>query len=108
MGNRLYVGNLAYSMTDDSLQQRFGEFGTVVSAKVMIDRDSGRSKGFGFVEMGSSDEAQAAIRGLNGKSIEGRDMVVNEARPRESGGGFGGGQRPDSGGGGYRGGRRGY
>jgi RNA recognition motif-containing protein len=108
VGNRLYVGNLAYSMTDDSLQQRFGEFGTVVSAKVMIDRDSGRSKGFGFVEMGSSDEAQAAIRGLNGKSIEGRDMVVNEARPRESGGGFGGGQRPDSGGGGYRGGRRGY
>ncbi|HVO08873.1 MAG TPA: RNA-binding protein [Burkholderiaceae bacterium] len=106
MGNRLYVGNLAYSMTDDSLQQRFGEFGTVVSAKVMIDRDSGRSKGFGFVEMGTSDEAQAAIRGLNGQSIDGRDIVVNEARPRESGGGFGGGQRPDSGG--YRGGRRGY
>jgi RNA recognition motif-containing protein len=108
VGNKLNVGNLAYSMSDESLQQRFGEFGTVVSAKVMIDRDSGRSKGFGFVEMGSSDEAQAAIRGLNGKSIEGRDMVVNEARPRESGGGFGGGQRPDSGGGGYRGGRRGY
>ena len=105
MGNKLYVGNLAYSMSDESLQQRFGEFGTVLSAKVMMDRDSGRSKGFGFVEMGSSDEAQAAIRGLNGKSIEGRDIVVNEARPKESSGGFGGGQRRDSYGGG---GRRGY
>ena len=105
MGNKLYVGNLAYSMNDQSLQQRFGEFGNVLSAKVMMDRDSGRSKGFGFVEMGSADEAQAAIRGLNGKSIEGRDIVVNEARPKESSG-FGGGQRRDSGGGGY--GRRGY
>lgn len=110
MGNKLYVGNLAYSMNDQSLQQRFGEFGTVLSAKVMMDRDSGRSKGFGFVEMGTSDEAQAAIRGLNGKQVEGRDMVVNEARPKESGGGFGGGQRRDSGGGGggYGGGRRSY
>ena len=108
MGNKLYVGNLAYSMTDESLQQRFAEFGNVQSAKVMMDRDSGRSKGFGFVEMGTSEEAQAAIRGLNGKQIEGRDMVVNEARPKESSG-FGGGQRRDSGaGGGYRGGRRGY
>jgi RNA recognition motif-containing protein len=106
VGNKLYVGNLAYSMSDESLQQRFGEFGNVLSAKVMMDRDSGRSKGFGFVEMGSSDEAQAAIRGLNGKSIEGRDIVVNEARPKESSGGFGGGgQRRDSYGGG---GRRGY
>jgi RNA recognition motif-containing protein len=105
VGNKLYVGNLAYSMSDESLQQRFGEFGTVLSAKVMMDRDSGRSKGFGFVEMGSSDEAQAAIRGLNGKSIEGRDIVVNEARPKESSGGFGGGQRRDSNAGG---GRRGY
>jgi cold-inducible RNA-binding protein len=106
VGNKLYVGNLAYSMSDESLQQRFGEFGTVVSAKVMMDRDSGRSKGFGFVEMSSSDEAQAAIRSLNGKMVEGRDMVVNEARPKESGG-FGGGQRRDSGaGGGYRAERR--
>jgi RNA recognition motif-containing protein len=106
VGNKLYVGNLAYSMTDSSLQERFAEFGAVQSAKVMMDRDSGRSKGFGFVEMGSSDEAQAAIRGLHGKMIEGRDMVVNEARPRESSG-FGGGQRRDAGGGGgYRAGRR--
>jgi len=104
VGNKLYVGNLAYSMSDESLQQRFGEFGSVVSAKVMMDRDSGRSKGFGFVEMSTADEAQAAIRGLNGKSIEGRDMVVNEARPKESSGGGGGG----GGAGGYRGGRRGY
>jgi cold-inducible RNA-binding protein len=111
VGNKLYVGNLAYSMSDASLQSSFGQFGTVVSAKVMMDRDSGRSKGFGFVEMSTSDEAQAAIRGLNGKSIEGRDLVVNEARPKESSGGFGGGgggQRRDGGGGGgggYRGGR---
>ncbi|HET7524826.1 MAG TPA: RNA-binding protein [Burkholderiaceae bacterium] len=110
MGNKLYVGNLAYSMNDESLQTAFGQFGTVQSAKVMMDRDSGRSKGFGFVEMSTPDEAQAAIRGLNGKSIDGRDIVVNEARPKESSGGFGGGgQRRDSGaGGGYRGGRRGY
>jgi RNA recognition motif-containing protein len=99
VGNRLYVGNLAYSMTDASLQERFAEFGAVQSAKVLMDRDSGRSKGFGFVEMDTSDAAQAAIRGLNGKMVEGRDMVVNEARPRESSG-FGGGQRRD--GGGYR------
>ena len=94
--NKLYVGNLAYSVTDDSLQQTFAEFGQVSSAKVMMDRDSGRSKGFGFVEMGSSDAAQAAIRGLNGKSVDGRPLVVNEARPREErsgGGGFGGHQR---------------
>ena len=107
MGNKLYVGNLAYSVTDESLQSNFAQFGTVVSAKVMMDRDSGRSKGFGFVEMSTSDEAQAAIRGLNGQSIDGRGIVVNEARPKESGGGFGGGQRRDSGGG-YGGGRRGY
>jgi len=110
VGNKLYVGNLAYSVNDESLQSNFSEFGTVVSAKVMMDRDSGRSKGFGFVEMSTPDEAQAAIRGLNGKSIDGRGIVVNEARPKESSGGFGGGgQRRDSGaGGGYRGGRRGY
>ncbi|HEX2012941.1 MAG TPA: RNA-binding protein [Roseateles sp.] len=101
MGNKLYVGNLAYSVRDEDLQQRFSEFGTVSSAKVMMDRDSGRSKGFGFVEMGSDSEAQAAIRGLNGQSVDGRALVVNEARPREERpGGFGGGNR-----GGYGGGR---
>jgi RNA recognition motif-containing protein len=96
MGNRLYVGNLAYAVTDESLQQHFGEFGDVVSAKVVMDRDSGRSKGFGFVEMGTSDQAQAAIRGLSGRLIEGRDMVVNEARAKESsvsGGGYRAGRR---------------
>ncbi len=107
MGNKLYVGNLSYSIRDDDLQQHFSEFGAVSSAKVMTDRDSGRSKGFGFVEMGSDEAAQAAIRGLNGKSVDGRALVVNEARPREErSGGFGGG------GGGTRaggfGGRRSY
>jgi RNA recognition motif-containing protein len=95
MDNKLYVGNLPYSMRDDDLQQHFAEFGAVNSAKVMMDRDTGRSKGFGFVEMGSRDEAQAAIRGMNGQSFEGRALVVNEARPREErpAGGFGGGGR---------------
>jgi RNA recognition motif-containing protein len=107
MGNKLYVGNLAYSVRDDSLQQAFGEFGTVTSAKVMMDRETGRSKGFGFVEMGSDAEAQAAINGMNGQALEGRAIVVNEARPREERpGGFGGGGR--SGGGGYGGGGGGY
>ena len=104
MGNKLYVGNLAYSVRDDSLQQAFGEFGVVTSAKVMMDRDTGRSKGFGFVEMGSDAEAQAAINGMNGQALEGRAIVVNEARPREERpGGFGGGGGR-SGGGGYGGG----
>ena len=103
MGNKLYVGNLAYSVRDESLQQAFGEFGTVTSAKVMMDRDTGRSKGFGFVEMGSDAEAQAAINGMNGQPLEGRAIVVNEARPREERpGGFGGG-----GGGGGGAGKRG-
>jgi RNA recognition motif-containing protein len=103
VGNKLYVGNLAYSVRDDNLQQQFAEFGSVTSAKVMMDRDSGRSKGFGFVEMGSDAEAQAAINGLNGQSMDGRALVVNEARPKEERpGGFGGGNR--SGGGGYGGG----
>jgi RNA recognition motif-containing protein len=108
MGNRLYVGNLAYSVDDQSLQQHFAESGTVSSAKVMMDRDTGRSKGFGFVEMASEAEAQAAIRNLNGQSLEGRAIVVNEAKPREDrpSGGFGGGARR-GGGGGY-GGRGGY
>ena len=92
VGNKLYVGNLAYSVRDENLQQSFAEFGSVTSAKVMMDRDTGRSKGFGFVEMGSPAEAQAAIRGMNGTAIDGRALVVNEARPREERpGGFGGG-----------------
>ena len=119
MGNKLYVGNLAYSVRDESLHQAFSQFGTVTSAKVMMDRDTGRSKGFGFVEMGSDAEAQSAINGMNGQALEGRAIVVNEARPREErpggfgggggsrggyggggGGGGGGGRGPDGGGGG--------
>jgi CspA family cold shock protein len=107
MGKKLYVGNLSYSVNDDSLQQHFSEFGAITSAKVMMDRDSGRSKGFGFVEMSSDAEAQAAISGMNGKSVDGRDMVVNEARPMEprtGGFGGGGGGRREGGGGGGGGG----
>jgi hypothetical protein len=109
VGNKLYVGNLAYSVRDESLQQSFSQFGSVTSAKVMIDRDTGRSKGFGFVEMGSDAEAQSAINGMNGQSLEGRAIVVNEARPREErpggfGGGGGGGSRGGYGGGGGSGG----
>ena len=109
MGNKLYVGNLAYSIRDDDLQQAFSQFGTVTSAKVMMDRDTGRSKGFGFVEMGSDAEAQSAINGMNGQALDGRALVVNEARPREERpGGFGGGGRSGGfgggGGGGYGGG----
>ncbi|WP_431260003.1 RNA recognition motif domain-containing protein [Roseateles chitinivorans] len=106
MGNKLYVGNLAYSVRDESLQEAFAPFGTVISAKVMMDRETGRSKGFGFVEMSTDDEAQAAINGMNGQALDGRAIVVNVARPREDrpggGGGFGGGGR--SGGGGFGGG----
>jgi RNA recognition motif-containing protein len=89
MGNKLYVGNLPYSFGDSDMQQAFGQFGAVSSAKVMMDRDSGRSKGFGFVEMGSEAEAKAAIEGMNGQQFDGRALVVNEARPMEprSGGG---------------------
>src|SRR5882762_4102060 len=105
MGNKLYVGNLAYSVRDDDLQQAFAQFGTVSSAKVMMDRDTGRSKGFGFVEMGSDAEAQSAINGMNGQALDGRALVVNEARPREERpGGFGGGGGGRSGGGGFGGG----
>jgi len=107
VGNKLYVGNLAYSVRDDSLMQAFSSFGTVTSAKVMMDRETGRSKGFGFVEMGSDAEAQAAINGMNGQSLEGRAVVVNEARPREErpgGFGGGGGRRGGYGGGGGGGG----
>ena len=114
MGNKLYVGNLPYSVRDSDLEQSFGQFGTVTSAKVMMERDTGRSKGFGFVEMGSDAEAQAAIEGMNGAPLGGRSLVVNEARPMEArpprtggggygggGGGYGGGGR-EGGGGGFR------
>ena len=118
MGNKLYVGNLPYSVRDSDLEQSFGQFGTVTSAKVMMERDTGRSKGFGFVEMGSDAEALAAVEGMNGAPLGGRSLVVNEARPmeprpprsggfggREGGGGYGGG-REGGGGGGYGGGGR--
>ena len=102
MGNKLYVGNLPYSFRDSDMEQAFAQYGTVTSAKVMMERDTGRSKGFGFVEMGSPAEAQAAIQGMNGQQIGGRGLVVNEARPMEprSGGGGGGGGRGFGGGGG--------
>ena len=106
MGNKLYVGNLAYSVRDEALQEAFSQFGTVNSAKVMMDRETGRSKGFGFVEMATDAEAQSAINGMNGQPLDGRALVVNVARPREERpGGFGGGGR--SGGGGFGGGRSG-
>ncbi|MDT7833771.1 RNA recognition motif domain-containing protein [Aquabacterium sp. OR-4] len=109
MGNKLYVGNLAYSVRDESLQEAFGQFGAVTSAKVMMDRETGRSKGFGFVEMSSPAEATAAMNAMNGQPLEGRPLVVNEARPREERpGGFGGGGGGRSGGGGYGGGGGGY
>lgn len=111
MGNKLYVGNLPYTVRDEDLQQSFGAFGSVSSAKVMMERDTGRSKGFGFVEMGSDAEAQAAIEGMNGQSLGGRSVVVNEARPMEArpprSGGFGGGGGGGYGGGGGGGGRSG-
>jgi RNA recognition motif-containing protein len=109
MGKKLYVGNLAYSVRDNDLEQAFGEFGSIVSAKVMMERDTGRSKGFGFVEMGSDAEALAAVEAMNGHSLQGRALTVNEARPMEArpprtggGGGYGGGA--GGGGGGYGGG----
>jgi RNA recognition motif-containing protein len=103
MGKKLYVGNLSYDVTDSALEQLFAAYGTVQSAQVIMDRDTGRSKGFGFVEMGSDQEAQAAIAGLNGKESGGRSLTVNEARPREDRGGGGGGGRGgrSGGGGGY-------
>ena len=88
--NKLYVGNLPYTIDDDSLRHNFAEYGNVQSAKVMMDRDSGRSKGFGFVEMANEQEAEAAIAGLNGMSVGGRSIVVNISRPKESTGGAGG------------------
>ena len=106
MGKKLYVGNLAYSVRDNHLEQAFAAYGSVASAKVMMERDSGRSKGFGFVEMGTDAEALAAIEGLNGQALDGRSLTVNEARPMEprSPGGFGGGGGRSGGGGGYGGG----
>ena len=110
MGNKLYVGNLPYAVRDNDLAQEFSQFGSVTSAKVMMERDTGRSKGFGFVEMASDEEAQQAINGMNGQSLGGRSIVVNEARPMEArpprsgGGGFGGGGGGFGGGGGYGGG----
>jgi hypothetical protein len=112
MGNKLYVGNLPYQVRDSDLEQAFGQFGQVTSAKVMMERETGRSKGFGFVEMGSDAEAQAAISGMNGQPMGGRSIVVNEARPMENrprgfggpggGGGGGGGGYGGGGGGGGR------
>ena len=107
VGTRLYVGNLAYSVTSQSLEQLFSEYGQVKDATVVQDRDTGRSKGFGFVEMGDNAQAQAAIQGLNLKEIEGRCLTVNEARPREERGGGGGGGGRGYGGGGGGGGRGG-
>jgi RNA recognition motif-containing protein len=107
MGKKLYVGNLPYSVGDSELQRLFEAHGSVVSAQVIMDRDTGRSKGFGFVEMGNDSEAQAAIADMNGKEVDGRSLTVNEARPKPEGGGGGGrGGRGGYGGGG--GGRGGY
>lgn len=90
MSSKIYVGNLPYSVTNSILESNFAEFGGVSSAKVMMDHDTGRSKGFGFVEMASADVAQAAIKALNGMSVDGRSIVVNMARPREESRGSGG------------------
>ena len=104
MGKKLYVGNLSYRMTDSDLEQLFASHGSVTSAQIIMDRDTGRSKGFGFVEMASDQDAQTAITALNGKEIEGRTLTVNEARPKEDRGAGGGGSRGGYGGGGGGGG----
>lgn len=109
---KLYVGNLSFKTTEDQLRQIFSEFGDVASAALVMDRDTGRPRGFGFVEFANAEHGQAAINGLNGKNVDGRDLVVNEARPREDRGGGGGGGRGGfgggrGGGGGGGGGRRG-
>jgi len=108
MGKKLYVGNLGYGVTGEDLEKLFAAHGTVESAQVIMDRDSGRSKGFGFVEMSSAGEAQAAIAALNGKEVDGRALTVNEAKPREGGGGRRGGHGGGGGRGGYGGGGRRY
>src|SRR3954471_15438499 len=109
MGSKLYVGNLSYGTTSSDLEQLFGQYGTVQSAEVISDRETGRSKGFGFVQMGSDQEAQAAIDAMNGQQHDGRNLTVNEAKPKEprsgGGGGYGGGG--GGGRGGYGGGRGG-
>jgi RNA recognition motif-containing protein len=107
VGKKLYCGNLSYNVASSDLDQIFGEYGTVTSAEVIMDRDTGRSKGFGFVEMNSDQEAQAAIAGVNGREHDGRPLTVNEARPREARSG-GGGRGGYGGGGGGGGGRRSY
>jgi cold-inducible RNA-binding protein len=110
VGKKLYVGNLTYNVNESDLEALFSQFGTVQSAQIIVDRDTNRSKGFGFVEMGSDAEAQAAIQGLNARDHDGRNLTVNEAKPREprsGGGGYGGG-RSGGGGGGYGGGGGGY
>src|SRR5688500_4026083 len=108
MSTKLYVGNLSFNTSTQDLEQMFGESGTVQSANIIEDRDTGRSRGFGFVEMSSKEEAQAAIASLNGKEVDGRALTVNEAKPREDrGGGGGGGRGGYGGGGGGRGGNRG-
>lgn len=104
MGKKLYVGNLSYDVTDDHLREMFAPYGAVQTAQVITDRDTGRSKGFGFVEMGSDQEAQAAIDGMHGQMNGGRSLTVNEAKPREDRGGGGGGRGGYGGGGGGRGG----
>jgi RNA recognition motif-containing protein len=110
VGKKLYVGNLTYNVNETDLQELFSHYGTVQSAQVIVDRETNRSKGFGFVEMGSDAEAQAAIQGLHEHEYDGRRLTVNEAKPREArgggGGGYGGGGR-SGGGGGYGGGRSG-
>jgi cold-inducible RNA-binding protein len=108
VGKKLYVGNLTYNVNETDLQELFSHYGTVQSAQVIVDRETNRSKGFGFVEMGSDAEAQAAIQGLHEHEYDGRRLTVNEAKPREArggGGGYGGGR--SGGGGGYGGGRSG-
>jgi len=104
VGKKLYVGNLTYNVNETDLEALFSQFGTVQSAQIIIDRDTNRSKGFGFVEMGTDAEAQAAIQGLDGQDHEGRNLTVNEAKPREPRSGGGGGYGGGGGGGGYGGG----
>ncbi len=106
MGRKLYVGNLPYSATEQSLREAFSASGTVDTVSVITDRDTGQSKGFAFIEMATDGEAQAATQAMNGKMLDGRQIKVNEAKPRESRGGGGGGGRGGYGGGG--GGRGGY
>ena len=110
MGNKLYVGNIAYEVDTDMLQQAFGQYGTVTDCTIIMDRETGRSKGFGFVQMATDAEAQAALEGMDGVEMEGRAIRVSEARPKEDrgGGGGGGGGRGGYGGGGGGGGRGGY